>query len=81
MRGDNCAAACNGDRALSNQHRTVQLPEELCREAESWLRGRFDNLESLLALILEEIVKDESGELDLREEEIVQQRLKDLGYI
>jgi len=66
---------------LSNQFRAVQLPEELCRDVESWLRGRFDNLESLLSFLLQEIVKDESSKLDLREEEIIQQRLKDLGYI
>lgn len=66
---------------LSNQYRAVQLPEDLCKEAESWLQGKFDNLESLLGLLLQEIVKDEGSKLDLREEEIVLQRLRELGYI
>jgi len=59
----------------------VRLPEELCVKAETWLKGRFDSLEGLLSFLVEEIIKDEGAELDQREEEIVQQRLRDLGYI
>ena len=59
----------------------MQLPEELCVKAESWLKGRFDSMEGLLGFLLEEIIKDEGAKLDQREEEIVQQRLRDLGYI
>jgi len=66
---------------LSNQYRTVQLPEELCRDAEAWLKGRFESLESLIGFLLQEVIKDEGSKLDMLEEEIVQQRLKDLGYI
>ena len=66
---------------MANQLRTVQLSEELCLNVETWLKGRFDSLEELLSFLLEEIVKDESATLDQQEEEIVQQRLRDLGYI
>jgi hypothetical protein len=66
---------------LANQLRTVQLREELCVRAETWLKGRFDSLEGLLSFLLEEIIKEEGAKLDQREEEIVQQRLRDLGYI
>lgn len=64
-----------------SQYRMVQLPENLCIEAETWLKGRFENLEGLLSFLLQEIVKDDGSKLDQREEEIVQQRLRDLGYI
>jgi hypothetical protein len=64
-----------------NQYRSVRLPEELCREAENWLKGRFDNLEALISFALQEIIKDDSTKLDQEEEELVQQRLRDLGYI
>lgn len=50
-------------------------------EAENWLKGRFDSIEGLLKFLLEEIIKEEGAKLDQREEEIVQQRLRDLGYI
>ncbi len=63
------------------QYRTVRLPEDLCAQAERWLNGRFDNLEALIAFLLQEILKDDGSALDQREEEIVQQRLRDLGYI
>jgi len=64
-----------------NQQRTVQLPEDLCADAEKWLQGRFENIETLLKFLLQEIVRGESSKLDQREEEIVQQRLRDLGYL
>lgn len=66
---------------LADQFRTVRLPEELCKQAEAWLKGRFENLEALLTFILREAIKDEGRKLDLQEEEMVQQRLRDLGYI
>ena len=59
----------------------MQLPEELCVKADTWLKGRFDSLEGLLSFLLDEIMKDEGAKLDQQEEEIVQQRLRDLGYI
>lgn len=62
-------------------HRSVSLPEDLCAQAEKWMAGQFDSLEALLSFILQEIVKNDAGKLDLADEEIVEQRLKDLGYI
>ena len=61
--------------------RSIRLPEELCEQAERWLKGRFDSLEALITFALQEIVNDDSSRLDQQEEEIVQQRLRDLGYI
>lgn len=62
-------------------YRTVRLPEDLCAEAEKWAAGRFDNLEALLGFLLKEIVKDDGSKLDEAEEQMVQERLRDLGYI
>jgi hypothetical protein len=61
--------------------RLVRLPEELCGQAERWLKGRFDSLEALITFALQEIVSDDGSKLDEQEEEMVQQRLRDLGYI
>jgi len=63
------------------RYRTVRLPEELCAGAENWLTGRFDNLEALLSFLLKEIVKDDASKFDQAEEQVIEQRLKDLGYI
>ena len=66
---------------LADQYRSVRLPEELCQQADAWLKGRFENLDALLAFLLQEVIKDEGAKLDQQEEEMVQQRLRDLGYI
>ena len=63
------------------QYRTLQLPADVCAQADQWLNGRFDNIEALIDFLLREIMKDDGSTLDQREEEIVQQRLRDLGYI
>lgn len=66
---------------MTKPYRTIDLPEDLCAEAEKWMGGRFDSVASLLGFMLEEIVKSDGSKLDEAEEEIIEQRLKDLGYI
>jgi hypothetical protein len=61
--------------------RTVSLPQDLCREAERQFEGRFDNVEALLTFVLQEITKADARLLDQAEEQIIEQRLKDLGYL
>jgi len=63
------------------QSRSVQLPEDLCLAAETWLRGRFPNLESLLTSFLQEITQHDGAKFDESEEQMIEQRLKDLGYM
>ena len=63
------------------EYRSIRVPEPLCDKAERWMNGRFESLEALVAFILQEIVDEKGARLDQQEEELVQQRLKDLGYI
>jgi hypothetical protein len=63
------------------QYRTVNLPEDLCTAAEKSLTGRFDSLEALLSFLLQEIAKDDASKFDQAEEQIIEERLRDLGYI
>jgi hypothetical protein len=63
------------------QYRTVSLPDDLCAEAEKQLAGRFDSVEALLTFLLQEITKDDSSKFDRAEERIIEQRLRDLGYM
>jgi len=63
------------------QYRTVTLPEDLCAAAEKCLTGRFDSLEALFSFLLQEIAKDNTGRRDAADEQIIEQRLKDLGYL
>lgn len=64
-----------------NQYRTITLPEELCVAAEKFMAGRFGNLEALIRFLLQEVVKDDASKFDQAEEQMIEQRLKDLGYI
>jgi hypothetical protein len=63
------------------QYRAVNLPEDLCAAAEKFLPDRFDSLEALLSFLLQEIAKDDTGRFDAADEQIIEQRLRDLGYL
>jgi hypothetical protein len=63
------------------QVRTVSLPQDLCAEAERQFGSRFDNFEALLTFVLQEITKVDASLLDQAEQQIIEQRLKDLGYL
>jgi hypothetical protein len=64
-----------------NQYRTVNLPENLCVAAEKFMTGRFESLEALIGFLLQEVVRDDATKFDQAEEQMIEQRLKDLGYI
>jgi hypothetical protein len=62
--------------------RTVLLSEDLCRRLEErFASPERPDAEALLAFVVEELLKDESRELDEREEELVRKRLEELGYL
>lgn len=63
------------------QFQTVSLPKNLCAEVEKQFGGRFDNIEALLTFVLQEITKVDASLLDQAEEQMIEQRLKDLGYL
>ena len=64
-----------------SQFRTINLPEDVCAASEKSLTGRFDSLEALLSFLLQEMAKDDARKFDQAEEQIIEQRLRDLGYI
>jgi hypothetical protein len=70
-----------GNKRLMTRYRTVNLPEDLCAAAEKSLTGRCESLEALLSFLLQELVKDGASKLDQAEEQIIEQRLRDLGYL
>jgi len=61
--------------------RQVSLPEELCISAEQRYGAQFATVESLLEFVLRELVCDDAEKLDQKEKAILEQRLRDLGYI
>ena len=95
--GDSTATAGSGGEALivflrniamtmsttdtSRARRQINLPEDLCAIAERQFIPQFENLESLLEFVLRELTQDKAESLDQTEQALLEQRLKDLGYI
>ena len=61
--------------------RTVSLREDICRAAEQKFVHRFAGIEELLTAALQELVRDDALRLDEKEQQIIADRLKNLGYI
>jgi hypothetical protein len=57
------------------------LPEELCASAERRFAPQFGNLDTLVEFVLRELMQDNAEALDETEQALLEQRLRDLGYI
>jgi hypothetical protein len=61
--------------------RTVNLPEDLCAATERLYGKQFCGLEGLIVFLLEELTRQGAIRLDEEEQRILEERLKELGYI
>ena len=61
--------------------RTIRLSASLCEAAEQKYADRFGTLEQFLTHVLEQLVRDDALKMDQDEQRIIEERLKDLGYI
>jgi len=61
--------------------RQIELPEDLCRRVEQLYSNQFSGVEACLRFVLENLVNHRSASLDIAEERLVEQRLRDLGYV
>ena len=66
---------------MSSEMRDVRLPAELCNDAEQRFAARFGSVEELLVFVLQELLRDQATQMDQAEQRVIEQRLKDLGYI
>jgi len=66
---------------MSSEVREVRLPAQLCRDAESRFVARFGSLEQFLTFLLHEVLGEDAARVDQDERRVIEQRLKDLGYI
>jgi hypothetical protein len=66
---------------MAENTREVHLSAELCKKAEQRYSSQFGSLEQFLEFVLQSLVKDDAEQMDQSEQRIVEQRLKDLGYI
>lgn len=61
--------------------RDVQLPADLCAGVEKKFGHVFNNLEELLVFVLRDLSREEGSSADHAEERLVEQRLRELGYL
>jgi hypothetical protein len=61
--------------------RTVQLPSELCTAIEKKYGSTFGSLEELLIFVLKDLANEEANNADQAERQMVEDRLRDLGYL
>jgi hypothetical protein len=66
---------------MPNDLRSIQLPVTLCETVEQRFGSRFGGLEEFLVFVMRELVRDEAGQMDEAERRIVEERLRDLGYM
>lgn len=67
--------------------RQMSLPEDLCVAVEQKFveqksaKQEFGNLETFLAFVMGQLIQDDSAALDRDEQRIIEERLRELGYI
>lgn len=54
---------------------------ELCAAVEKKFAGKFASVEELLVFVLRDLLRDDAVQLDRNEQKLVEQRLRDLGYL
>ena len=63
------------------EFRTVRLPSDLCGAVEDKFAHLFGSVEELLAFILRDLIRDDATKADQAEERLIEERLKELGYL
>jgi hypothetical protein len=61
--------------------RIVTLPEDLCGALEQKFGSRFGSFDEFVATTLGRLLRDDALIMDAREQQIIESRLKGLGYI
>jgi hypothetical protein len=65
----------------TSELRSLQLPSTLCERAEQRFGARFGSVEQLFTFVLQELLRDDAAQMDQSEQRIIEQRLRDLGYM
>ncbi|HEV2696722.1 MAG TPA: hypothetical protein VGU90_01945 [Terriglobales bacterium] len=62
-------------------NRAVAVPETLCRAAEEKFAHRFATVDELVTEMLTRLLQENALAMDEKEQRIIEERLKGLGYI
>jgi hypothetical protein len=66
---------------MTEEMRDVRLPGNLCAAVEKRFGATFANIEELLTAVLRDLASDDVSALDQAEQRLVEQRLRELGYL
>jgi hypothetical protein len=66
---------------MPDSTRDLRLPLGLCQAVEHKFAARFGSLEQFMVFVLQELVRDDAAQIDRAEQRVIEERLKDLGYI
>jgi hypothetical protein len=66
---------------VSVEKRRVELPEELCARLEKTFGKPFPSFEDLLVYVMQNLTQEQATQMDETEQKILEQRLRDLGYM
>lgn len=63
------------------EKRDVRLPADLCAAVEKRFAQTFASVEELLTFVLRDLANDEASKFDQAEQRLVEERLRELGYL
>lgn len=66
---------------MTEEMKDVRLPADLCDLAEKKYAQRFGTLEEFLTFLLREVLRDDAVRADEEEQRMVEERLRELGYL
>jgi hypothetical protein len=66
---------------MSENMRQLQLPSDLCQAAEQKFAQSYGTLQQFLVYVLQQLVRDDAFQMDKLEQSIIEERLRDLGYL
>jgi hypothetical protein len=69
------------EQNLMSESREIRLPADLCAAVEKKFGERFGSVGELVTLLLQELIREDTVDLDQADQAVVEQRLRDLGYM
>jgi hypothetical protein len=66
---------------VSSALREVKIPADVYQAVQDRFGSQFETVDELVEFALRELLRDDSGGLDESEQQMIRNRLKDLGYL
>lgn len=64
-----------------SESREIRIPADLCDAAEKKFGAKFRSVDDLVIFLLQELIRRDTADLDRADQAVVEERLRDLGYI